>query len=66
MNRIDRINRISGKRFLHQKPAQAMIRFGFAEAQDCRTPECEDPILYILILYILCIDVNQKFAPARL
>ena len=62
MHRIDRINRINGKRFLHLKPAQAMIRFGFAEAQDYRTPECEDHILYILILCILCIDVNHPMS----
>ena len=43
-----------------------MIRSGIADARDFRTPDSEDQILYILILYILscilyilCIDVNN-------
>jgi len=39
-----------------------MIRSGIADAQDYRTPDSEDQILYILILYILCIDVNNPMS----
>ena len=43
-------------RFLHEKPARPMIRRGLADAQDFRTPDSQDQILYIL-----CIDVNNSF-----
>ena len=44
-------------RFLHEKQARPMIRSGFADAWDYRTPDSQDQILYVL-----CIDVHNPFS----
>ena len=47
-------------RLLHERLTPAMIVCGFADVQDCK------PAISTRILCILCIDVNQKSARARL
>ena len=37
---------------LHRKPARAMIRCGLADAQDYRTPDSQNQILYFLSIHV--------------
>ncbi len=40
------------ERLLHHKPARAAIRYGLADAQDYRTPDSQNQILYILLIHV--------------
>lgn len=44
------------ERFLHKKLARPMIRCGFTDAQDYRTPDSQNQILFIL-----SINANNPF-----